>query len=93
MTDLGDILMVNQSFCDESVEQTRLRIYPNPIRDLLTIEVEQEFTGVILSLDGRILKTFKLHKGANVLDVSTISSGNYLLKVFNETKQYNEKYL
>lgn len=91
LTDLGDILLVNQNFCDESVEQTRLRIYPNPIRDLITIEVEQEFTGVILSLDGRILKTLKLHKGANVLDVSTISSGNYLLKVFNETKQYNKK--
>ncbi len=70
-----------------SENEIQLKLFPNPVAEILFIqsEVNLENTKItIISLEGKIVTSMSYSK--NGIDVSTISNGNYLLKIELETK-------
>jgi photosystem II stability/assembly factor-like uncharacterized protein len=73
-------------------DDTRYKIYPNPVNDKLFIEgCENELTNIsILSLEGKLLKQIK-EKGMVQIDVSDLQDGIYLVKIVNSRIMITEK--
>lgn len=61
-----------------------IRIYPNPSEGMLNIELERESTIRILTTSGRLVIVKNLVTN-EVLDMSNLSQGVYILQVENET--------
>ena len=72
-------------------------VYPNPAKDKLQIEINSKKNGRatvdILDISGRKILTqnIQLDAGHNLksIDVSNLSEGNYLLKVYMAGKQFS----
>jgi CubicO group peptidase (beta-lactamase class C family) len=65
----------------EISDNQQFSVYPNPAKDVLnlTFKIEQpNFTGQIMDVNGRILKTFKNEK---TVSISDLPSGFYALKL------------
>ena len=61
-------------------------IYPNPVRDVLTIQVEEQLLGAtfeLLDISGRRLISSMIDKSATLVDVSSFPNGYYFLCVEN----------
>jgi hypothetical protein len=61
-------------------------MYPNPVKDVLTIQVEELLLGAtfeILDLSGRPLISSIIDKTTTLLDVSSFPNGAYFLCVNN----------
>jgi hypothetical protein len=59
-------------------------IYPNPVKDVLTIQVEEQMLGAefeLLDLSGRILKTALIHTLINHFDFQDFPSGVYFIRI------------
>ncbi|MCE3295483.1 MAG: hypothetical protein K0R65_1197 [Crocinitomicaceae bacterium] len=58
------------------------QVYPNPVKDVLTIKTEQPVKSIrVMSLNGKELASYK---GASEVNVEKISKGSYLLEVVFE---------
>jgi hypothetical protein len=72
------------------------KIFPNPVKDFLTIENTQgfDFEIKVVDLNTKVLlkNRLKAHN-TNTLDVSLIHSGIYLLQFYNNEKQIIIKFL
>jgi Secretion system C-terminal sorting domain/Copper type II ascorbate-dependent monooxygenase, N-terminal domain/Copper type II ascorbate-dependent monooxygenase, C-terminal domain len=85
-------IILDSTLLSTGIKQTEnldIKIYPNPVNDFLTIELEEEINSVkIISLDGRIL----LNKfSENKIDVSTLSAGIYFVEIKTERSSYRKK--
>lgn len=60
-----------------------LRVYPNPVRNELTIEVagEDDSKAHIYSYTGALVKSIKLEEEITTVDISELKTGIYILKV------------
>lgn len=67
----------------EEVEQTSLKIYPNPASTILNIELNEATQIRIVNVLGEMVATQKLNTGNNSLDVSNLVSGVYFLHTEN----------
>ena len=72
----------------------KLRFYPSPVKDLLTIES----SGVIKSMElidikGRVLKRVVINSGLYKLDMSSCPGGVYLIQIFTRDGNYVQKIL
>jgi subtilisin family serine protease len=56
-------------------------VYPNPVKDVLTIRTTPGAVYTLLDYQGRIVKEGTLHNMINFMDVSDKTSGVYYLKV------------
>lgn len=54
---------------------------PNPVQDLLSIEVASEGSASIYALNGQLVKETKLYPGLNRVDLGQLQAGIYLLSV------------
>jgi hypothetical protein len=66
---------------DENVELTTDFIYPNPVSSQLTIEIPHQSKIEISNIEGGLLKTFFVDGDVNVIDISDLSSGLYIIRV------------
>jgi hypothetical protein len=60
------------------------KVYPNPVHDYITIKISGELqrsTVDILSIQGKVVKSFSLNNNQNHLDVRNLSSGVYLVRI------------
>lgn len=58
-----------------------VKIYPNPVsQQRFFVETPANTKGYLYSISGRLLRTIDLKSGKNAVEVSTLSSGLYLLK-------------
>lgn len=65
------------------VEKDRILVYPNPVRDFLTLKTDIPISLIsVYSVDGKLLKKFNQPK-SNRIDFSNFSSGIYILKVIS----------
>lgn len=91
---------MNNSYCidiniqsafgiSEKPERSNLKIYPNPTTNYLIIEWKEETikTIEIFSLLGTLYKSYSSIT-ANWIDVHSLAQGNYLLRVQNESGEY-----
>jgi hypothetical protein len=61
-------------------------IYPNPVKDVLTIQLEEKLIGAtveLLDLSGRVLNTSKLVESSTLFDLSDFPKGTYLVCITN----------
>ena len=58
-----------------------VKIYPNPAKDLLTVESSEKADIEILSMAGKKMFAGEVSKGRNVLNLSTLQGGIYLIKI------------
>jgi len=69
----------------KSVSQDVIKLYPNPVRDLITLETSamNSISHVqILSTDGRLVRELLINKGSRFhVNMTDLTSGNYTLKI------------
>lgn len=71
------------------VETGQWMVYPNPVKDLLTIQVEEKMIGAtveLLDLNGRSLSTSVIEQTYTLFDVSVFPSGTYFLSINKQVK-------
>jgi ELWxxDGT repeat protein len=65
-----------------SGKELRITVYPNPAHDKLYIGNEQgDGSATLFSIDGRCLQSNIINHGTNLLDVSALTTGLYLLRL------------
>ena len=84
----SDTIFVSISSVDEVGNNNTIKIYPNPVKDILTIESSQELNNdiKITDLSGRVLITDKLKGKSIEINVSSLKKGIYLLQI-SETNE------
>ncbi|AWH87066.1 hypothetical protein HYN59_16685 [Flavobacterium album] len=64
--------------------RNRIRVYPNPVGDMLHIEIEPSLAGIqydFIDMNGRNALSGTLTGGQNRIDVGRLQSGVYIIKV------------
>ena len=72
---------------NENFAINTMTAYPNPMQNILHIEIEKEFTGTIFDITGKTLMTINTKD----IDVSSLKAGIYLLEIVSEEKSYTKK--
>ena len=62
-------------------ESESIKIYPNPIVDILNIDLPTESTITLYNAIGQITKVTNLNKGNNKVDLSSLTAGIYILRI------------
>ncbi|MBN2727817.1 MAG: T9SS type A sorting domain-containing protein [Bacteroidales bacterium] len=70
------------SAIDTSAKYTSIRIFPNPARNNLNIEFEQEndYFVQIFDISGKLVLQKQLNRGENQIEVSLLKSGMYIVR-------------
>ncbi len=58
-----------------------LKVYPNPVDDLLHIRSENGLSAQLLDLSGRLLKSVSLEKPESTIDVNDLEAGIYVVEL------------
>ena len=79
-----------------SSNQININFYPNPVEDIMTIKTENalnlNLTARLLSLDGKLIKTFNLvNEVSQEISIAEVSQGLYLLNFYEGTTQIASK--
>ncbi len=74
-----------------SEHQKGIGIYPNPVQNILNITVEKPLEATIYTITGKEISTHKLTN--QQIDVSTLQSGSYLLKVKNKEGVFSQQFV
>lgn len=69
-----------------------IKLYPNPVEDILTIKTDIPLLIEIFSLNGVKIKTIEFDLGVNSIDLSGFSSGLYIFKIREYTTTSNYKH-
>lgn len=72
------------------LEEAGIRFYPNPAKEILTIEVQETTTLLILDLAGREVLNEQLN-GTHITDVSHLSDGMYVIQFITNETNYSEQ--
>lgn len=60
------------------VNKVAFKYYPNPVKDILTLSSSEKVNSIsIYNVAGQLIKS---NKDANTIDMSTLSTGIYLIK-------------
>jgi hypothetical protein len=72
---------------------TRMMVYPSPATGWATLTniPKNASKAVLYSLDGSVLSVYPLSSSTQVVDVSTLPSGFYLIRVNNSTVKFAKK--
>ncbi len=63
------------------LDKSKIRIYPNPVRDILNLETTSPIDNILFfSMDGKLKKEFKTAE--KKINISDFSPGIYIIKVF-----------
>jgi hypothetical protein len=82
----SDMIVVNVGV-EEIALEDQLNIYPNPVTDVLNVQwknTNESATLSIRDLSGRLVLSERVANGNAVLDLSNLSSGNYILELQTE---------
>ena len=84
-----------QTLSIENTTTQSLNIYPNPAENFINIETDINLTGAIISvfdLNGRRILNYKQESDSNLIDVSGVSAGDYILRtITSEGTIYTNK--
>jgi surface protein len=86
---VGDQISSNCSFSTDDFAINLVKIYPNPVSDVLVIDGINELYDIkIFDIHGKkIMSAYK----ANTLKLNSLNTGIYLLKVFDDSSTHNFK--
>jgi beta-glucanase (GH16 family) len=78
------------SIAGENTNESDLKIYPNPATDVVNLETSQAIDRVdVFALSGQLLVSET--EETNSLDISTVKTGIYILKVYSSGIIINRK--
>jgi Secretion system C-terminal sorting domain len=70
-----------------TLKNSRLSIYPNPATDKITVEISRETEGsklFIVNVEGQVQLEQKITQSKTQIDISTLPSGVYFVRLTNE---------
>jgi len=70
---------------------TQMVAYPNPASNFLSVRVREESEVSIFNNNGQLVMSEKLNPGTGNLNVSTLPTGNYVVRLKGATGTINEK--
>lgn len=71
---------------DDVVFQKSVKVYPNPVTHLLNIASEETITEVVIyNLLGQVVVTKTIQNNEGSIDVASLKSGSYFVKIQSET--------
>jgi photosystem II stability/assembly factor-like uncharacterized protein len=82
-----------EGYNDLSLESGNLKIFPNPTSTAITIETPSKGLLSILNLNGQELLQQEITQPVTTIDVSTLPSGIYVVKVVGEKGVRVEKFI
>lgn len=76
--------------------QAKIRVYPNPVRDRISIDIDDSSVASIelFNFKGQLIKTLNVTRGLNTYDIRNLESGMYILRfLFRNQDELNFKVL
>jgi hypothetical protein len=75
----------------KGTDKQSINIFPNPARSFVTISSASlvKNKGYILDLSGRVIQSFELKPGDNIIDINNLNKGIYFLSVKKENGDSN----
>jgi uncharacterized repeat protein (TIGR02543 family) len=70
----------------ESLEMENISIYPNPVSEILTIELESDCRIELLDLNGRVIYNRNVKSCITKINMYNQVSGIYILRIISETR-------
>lgn len=70
------------------MDTLQFNLYPNPSRDEITLQLEEEARYELVGLNGNLIKWGVLKVGNNKLDISNLSNGMYFIKLTTNKGQF-----
>ncbi|MDD3876588.1 MAG: T9SS type A sorting domain-containing protein [Bacteroidales bacterium] len=77
---------VNTASIDKHINENNISLYPNPVKDVLNIYIEnigQPYLLEIYNLNGKLISEITLEGNLNVINTSQFHDGIYFLKISN----------
>ena len=71
------------SLSTEDVEEHSISIFPNPVKDMLNIEMLYDANYALITVNGQFLIKGSLITGSNIIPLDNISNGIYFLQIVN----------
>lgn len=73
--------------------KNQIKIYPNPIAEYFTIELtaKSNYIGKVKDLKGTTIKQLDISNKSNLIDVTSIPEGIYIIQIQTEKILFNEK--
>ncbi|MDP1727539.1 MAG: T9SS type A sorting domain-containing protein [Bacteroidota bacterium] len=78
---------------NESINQTVFTAFPNPVKDILHISLNQHNAGYEIEVISLIGQTLLKTQNNSSIDVSQLCEGIYFIKVSNGNKYYQQKFI
>jgi len=83
-----DLIVEATTSSNEITILNHLKVFPNPASEFLNINLDSDEFNIqalnLVSIDGKNMRSINVDKNRNVLDISTINTGVYLLQVILE---------
>jgi hypothetical protein len=90
-SDTSSCINVILTSIDETlVSKTNVNVYPNPAKNIVSIEMDRESVGdelVMYSIGGKIVKIIIINSTLQTIDLEDVDQGLYLIKYKNLIKK------
>jgi ligand-binding sensor domain-containing protein len=73
---------------DPIITEQKINLYPNPVEQILTIEVASVSQAIIVNLMGQIVQNLTTNIGKTEINVAHLPTGIYVLKYRNQTVKF-----
>ncbi len=89
LSDSSENLKMPKFSSVEILRSLGLEIYPNPVRDILTVQNTRGISGLITvqTIEGKLLTTEKMNGANTMLNLSSLESGVYIFKIIVDNKE------
>lgn len=87
------ITTVQNNLSTQEISKSEISIYPNPVKDILTFKTKEKVKKAeIYDTNGRLVKV-ELGISNNQIDVSSLKTGTYVIKVISDKKYFQTKFI
>lgn len=83
----------NTPLSNETVEVSTVKLYPNPVSDVLYIQSTEQAKVTVLDMSGKVLIRQSINEGTNSLPVSNLLQGVYLIQIQGANFEKTEKFV
>lgn len=75
-----------------NIEEQSFLVYPNPTKDNITVSSKEEIQTIeLLNISGQIIKSIQCDSQSQIIDLSDLSNGLYILQGKTSTKLFTQK--